>query len=113
MTRLGTVLASACLGAFLLATSGCEDKQCQDSLSSCRSEVSNLQKASTSQQTSMKELRDQLAQSQAKVQDLTKELESLKNGKGAKAKEEKGKAAEEKKTEPAKAEKKERKESKK
>jgi TolA-binding protein len=104
MTRLGTVLASGCLGAFLLVTSGCEDKQCQDSLSSCRTEVSNLQKMSETQQTAMRELREQLTQAQAKVQELTAQLEPQKGGKGTKAKEEKGKTAEEKAPSPAKAE---------
>jgi TolA-binding protein len=107
MTRLGTVLASGCLGAFLLVTSGCEDKQCQDSLSSCRTEVSNLQKMSETQQTAMKELREQLTQAQAKVQELTAQLEPQKGGKGTKAKEEK--TAEEKPAAPAKAEAKEEK----
>jgi large subunit ribosomal protein L29 len=107
MTRLGTGLVSACLGVFLFATSGCEDKQCQDSLSSCRNEMSNLQKTSATQETQMKALKDQLAQSQAKIQELTTELESQKGGKGAGAKEEKGKAAEkDAKAEPAKTEKK-------
>ncbi len=100
MTRLLTVLGPAFLGVFLFATSGCEDKQCQDSLGTCRTEVTNLQKAAADHQKMVNDLKAQLAQSQTKVDELTKENEALKGGKGAKGKEEKAKPAEEKKAEP-------------
>jgi peptidoglycan hydrolase CwlO-like protein len=112
MTRLVTRLAPACLATFLLVSTGCEDKQCQDSLNTCRTELGNLQKTSASHQTAMNELKAQLTQAQAKVDELTKEVEALKSGKGAKVKEEKGKPADEKKAEPAKAEEKHKKEKK-
>jgi len=57
MTRLLTIVIPACLGAVLLTTSGCEDKQCQDSLTACRTEVSNLQKAAEAHQAAMNELK--------------------------------------------------------
>jgi TolA-binding protein len=104
MNRLSMVLAPACLGAFLLVGAGCEDKQCQDSLNASKTEVTNLQKAVADHQRAMNDLKAQLAQSQSKVEELTKENEAFKGGKGTKAKDEKAKPAEEKKAEPAKAE---------
>lgn len=104
MTRLLTALAPAFLGIFLFAATGCEDKQCQESLGTCKTEVTNLQKAAADHQKVVTDLKAQLAQSQSKVDELTKENEALKGGKGAKGKEEKAKPAEEKKAEPAKAE---------
>jgi len=113
MSRLVAVLAPACLGAFLFASTGCEDQQCKDSLSASQNEVTNLKKTSATQETKINGLKDQLNKAQAKVDELTKESEALKAGKGPKAKEDKGKTAEGTKAEPAKAEKKGKKDTKK
>ncbi len=52
----------------------------------------------------MNDLKAQLAQSQSKVDELTKENQALKGDQDGKANDEKGKPAEEKQAEPAKAE---------
>ncbi len=103
MTRLLTAFAPACLGIFLLGASGCEDKQCQESLTTCKTEVTNLQKASADHQKTVNDLKAQLAQVQAKLDEMSKANEAAKGGKGDKAKDEKGKPGEEMKAEPAKA----------
>jgi predicted nucleic acid-binding Zn-ribbon protein len=106
MTRTLKTLATVCLGAFLLASAGCENKEAQEALKTCKNDLSNVQKNLATQTTSANDLKAQLAQAEAKVQELTKATEVGKEGKGGKASEEKGKSAEAKKAEPAKAAKK-------
>jgi hypothetical protein len=107
MTRTLTTLMTVCLGAFLLAGAGCEDKQAQEALKTCKNDLGNEQKLVASQAATINELKSQLAQAQAKAQEMTKDMESGKTGKNGKAMEGKAKAAEAKKAEPAKAEKRE------
>jgi len=106
MTRTFKTLVTVCLGAFLLTSAGCEDKEAQEALKTCKSEVTGLQKSVASQVPTISGLRAQLAQSEAKVQELTKEIDTSKAGKGGKTSEDKAKVAEAKKPEAAKAEKK-------
>lgn len=109
MTRILKTLATVCLGAFLLASAGCEDKEAQEALKTCKNDLGNVQKSLASQTATANELKAKLAQAEEKVQELTKAAEAGKEGKGAKASEEKAKATEAKKAEPAKAEKKSKK----
>jgi hypothetical protein len=102
MSRILTTLASVCLGTLLLAGTGCDDKVCQDSLKTCKNDLGQEQKTNATDMTTINGLKSQLAQSEAKVQELTKENETLKAPKGSKAGEEKMKAPESKKSEAGK-----------
>lgn len=102
MSRILTTLASVCLGTLVLAGTGCEDKACQDSLKTCKSDLGQEQKTNATDMTTISGLKSQLAQSEAKVQELTKENEALKAPKGSKAGEEKMKTPEGKKPEAGK-----------
>jgi uncharacterized membrane-anchored protein YhcB (DUF1043 family) len=109
MTRTLKTLTTVCLGAFLLTSAGCEDKETQEALKTCKNDMSNVQKSLASQTATANELKAKLAQSEEKVQELTKAAEAGKEGKGTKASEEKAKSAEAKKSESAKTEKKSKK----
>ena len=106
MTRTLKTLATVCLGAFLLASAGCEDKETQEALKTCKNDLGNVQRNLATQTTSANDLKVQLAQAEAKVQELTKASEAGKEGKGGKASEQKAKSTEAKKGEPAKTDKK-------
>ena len=106
MTRTLRTLATVCLGAFLLASAGCQDKETQESLKTCKNDLGNVEKSLASQTATANDLKVKLAQAEEKVQELTKASEAGKEGKGGKASEEKGKSAEAKKGEPSKATKK-------
>jgi len=109
MTRTLKTLATVCLGAFLLTSAGCEDKESQEALKTCKNDLGNVQKSLASQTATANDLKAKLAQAEEKVQELTKAAESGKEGKGSKASEEKGKSTEAKKAESAKTEKKSKK----
>ena len=109
MTRALKTLSTLCLGAFLLTSAGCEDKESQEALKTCRNDLSNVQKSLASQTANANDLKAKLAQAEAKVQEVTKATEAGKEGKGGKASEEKAKSAEAKKDGPAKTEKKSKK----
>jgi hypothetical protein len=113
MTQLLKTLMTVCLGALLFATAGCEDKQAQEALNTCKNDLTNEQKLNASHTRTINDLKSHLAEAQTKVQELSKESESAKTGKTGKAMEEKGKAGEEKKAEHAKAGKAEKKDKKK
>jgi tRNA isopentenyl-2-thiomethyl-A-37 hydroxylase MiaE len=106
MTPPFRTLVTLCLGGFLLASAGCEDKAAQEALKTCKSDLGNEQKLVASQSLTINELKSQLAQVQAKVEEMTKENEAAKTAKGGKAMEEKAKPDEEKKAESAKGDKK-------
>ncbi len=106
MTRTFKTLATIGLGVLLLTGAACEDQETQDALKTCKSDLSNVQKTLATQTPTMNTLKAQLAQAEAKVQELTKEKEAMNPAKGGKA-EEKAKAGEAKKPEAAKANKKE------
>jgi hypothetical protein len=105
MTQLFKTLMTVCLGALLFTSAGCEDKEAQEALKTCKNDLANEQKLATSQTGTINELKSQLAQAQAKVQELTKDNEAAKTGKNGKAMEEKGKAGEDKKAEDKEAKK--------
>jgi len=109
MTPLFKTLMTVCLGALLLTSTGCEDKAAQEALKTCKNDLINEQRLVASQSLTITELKSQLAQAQAKMEETSKESELAKTGKGGKAMEEKAMAGEEKKAEPAKGEKKDKK----
>ena len=109
MTRALKTFSTVCLGAFLLTSAGCEDKESQEALKTCKNDLGNVQKSLASQTAAANDLKAKLAQAEERVQELSKAAESGKDGKNAKASEEKAKAAEAKKAEPAKTEKKSKK----
>jgi hypothetical protein len=104
MTRILKTLTTVSLGALLLTSVACQDKETEEALNTCRNDLSNEQKKEASQQTTIDELKAQLAAAQAKIADLTKESETAKNGKAGKAMEEKGEGGGAKKAEGAKPE---------
>jgi hypothetical protein len=81
--KLSTIL-SLVLGATLLVASGCEDEAGKAALRTCNTNLESLQKTSTAQVASVNALKRELAQSQAKVEELTKEVEQLKSPKPTK-----------------------------
>jgi tRNA isopentenyl-2-thiomethyl-A-37 hydroxylase MiaE len=103
MTPLFKSLMTVCLGALLLTSTGCEDKAAQEALKTC-TDLINEQKLVASESLTISELKAQLAQAQAKMEETSKES----GAKSGKAMEEKAKAGEEKKAEPVKGEKKDK-----
>jgi chromosome segregation ATPase len=87
MTRTTSVLGLVFLGTFLLA--GCEDRVCQEALNGCRSQLTEQQAVVTKHVATINDLKVQLAQAETKVQDLSKEIDTVKGGKGAKGGEQK------------------------
>jgi TolA-binding protein len=84
MTRILSTFLSLILGATLLVSVGCEDEANKTALNSCRSSLESLQKTSNAQVASVNTLKQELVQSQAKVEELTKEVDQLKNPKSSK-----------------------------
>ncbi len=85
MTRVFSTLLSLLLGATLFVNTGCEDEANKTALNTCRASLESLQKNSTAQVASVNALKQELAQSQAKVEELTKEVDQLKSPKSDKA----------------------------
>jgi len=104
MTPLFKTLMTVCLGALLLTSTGCEDKAAQEALKTCKNDLINEQKLVASESLTISELKAQLAQAQAKMEETSKES----GAKSGKAMEEKAKAGEEKNAEPVKGEKKDK-----
>jgi hypothetical protein len=92
MTRTFKLMTLGALSAWLLATTGCEDKVCKEQLQTCKKESSDQGKECASNLAKMQELKTQLADAQGKVDNLTKENDELKKAAETAAKP-KGKAA--------------------
>ncbi len=99
MTRTLKTIMAVCLGTFLLTSTACENKETEAALKTCKSDLANGQKVATDQQTTINNLKGQLAAAQAKIDEMNKAAQAAKP-------EEKAKPAEPKKPEPAKAPKK-------
>jgi len=104
MSRILRTFNVASLGALLFGSLACEDKATQEALKACRSEVDTL-KTLASQTPVLNDIKAQLAQATAKLEDLRKEAETPKHGKSGRASEDKTKTAEAKpaETKPAEA----------
>jgi peptidoglycan hydrolase CwlO-like protein len=98
MTRTFKLVTLGVLGAWLLTNTSCEDKVCNDALLTCKKAATEQRKECASNSAKLTELKTQLAATQAKVDNLTKENDDLKaqseaaqakvkvKGKGGKAK---------------------------
>jgi len=98
MTRTLKLLTFGVLGAWLLASTGCEDKVCNEALQTCKKESTAQGKECATNLAKIAELKSELSASQAKVDSLTKENDEFKakneaaeakgkaKGKGGKAK---------------------------
>jgi hypothetical protein len=80
MKRTWKLMSLAALSAWLMASTGCEDKVCKQDLAMSKKEASDLRKESAASQTTIQELKTLLAETQAKAESLTKENAELKKG---------------------------------
>jgi hypothetical protein len=87
MPRKFSTLMSLLLGATLLVSAGCEDEAGKAALKICNTSLESMQRSASAQTASMNQLKADLVQAQAKVQELlTKENEqAAKNPKMGKA----------------------------
>ena len=98
MNRTFKLVTLGVLGAWLLTSTSCEDKVCNDALQTCKKEATEQRKECASNLAKAAELKTQLADAEAKVESLTKENDEFKakneasaakaksKGKGGKAK---------------------------
>jgi septal ring factor EnvC (AmiA/AmiB activator) len=85
MNRMRWTIVSAALLAAPLFAMGCEDAATTAALKTCTTDFANLQKSASAQESTLKDLKKQLAEVQNKVGQLTKENEELKAAKDKKA----------------------------
>jgi len=78
MTRTFKLLTLGALGTWLLASTSCEDKDCNMALQTCKKEASELRTECASDLSRISELKTQLANAQEKVDSLTKDNDELK-----------------------------------
>jgi peptidoglycan hydrolase CwlO-like protein len=78
MKRMLRTMAVGALGAWLLTSTGCEDKVCQDSLQTCKKDSEQQRKECSANLEKLQELKLQLSDAQAKVDSLGKENDELK-----------------------------------
>jgi phage shock protein A len=81
MNRMRLVIASAALLSMPLVSTGCEDAATTEALKTCSTNLESIQKSSSAQEATLKDLKKQLAEVQGKIGVLTKENEDLKAGK--------------------------------
>jgi outer membrane murein-binding lipoprotein Lpp len=91
MTRTLKLMTLGALSAWLLTSTGCEDKVCLQQLQTCKKESSDQHKECASNLSKIEQLKTQLTEAQTKVDSLTKENDELKQSAEAAAKS-KGKA---------------------
>jgi len=92
MTRTFKLMALGVLGGWLLTSTACEDKVCQEQLKTCKKESADQRTECAANLAKLQDLKGQLAGAQTKVDNLTKENDELKAAAEAAAKS-KGKAA--------------------
>jgi hypothetical protein len=78
MSRTIKLMTFGIFGVWLLTSTGCEDKACKADLAMCKKEASDQKKECTGHQTTITELKALLAETQAKVETLSKENDELK-----------------------------------
>jgi hypothetical protein len=78
MTRTLKLVTLGVLGAWLLTSTSCDDKVCNDALQTSKKEATEQRKESASNLAKLAELKTQLAAAEAKVDNLTKENDELK-----------------------------------
>jgi chromosome segregation ATPase len=78
MTRVFKLMTLGALGAWLMTSTGCEDKVCQEALQTCKKDSTDQRKECAGNMAKLQELKTELADAQAKLDSLTKENEGLK-----------------------------------
>ena len=78
MNRTFKLVTLGVLGAWLLMSTSCEDKVCNQALQTCKKEATDQRKECASHSTTISQLKSQLTDTQAKVDSLTKENDELK-----------------------------------
>jgi len=97
MTRTLKLLTLGALSGWLLTSTACEDKVCNQNLLTCKKESADQRKECAANLAKLQELKSQVSEAQAKVDSLTKENDELKAkaeeaaAKGSKATKGKGK----------------------
>lgn len=91
MTGTFKLITVGALSAWLMASTGCEDKVCKEQLQTCKKDVSDQRKECEANLGKIQELKRELADAQGKVDSLTKENDELKKAAESAAKP-KGKA---------------------
>jgi chromosome segregation ATPase len=92
MTRTLKLVTLGVLGAWLLTSTSCDDKVCNDALQTSKKEATEQRKESASNLAKLAELKTQLAAAEAKVDSLSKENDELKAKNEAAAAKGKGKS---------------------
>jgi uncharacterized coiled-coil DUF342 family protein len=98
MTRTFKMMAVGALGAWLVTSTGCEDKVCQEQLQTCKKESGEQRKECAANLEKIQELKGQLNEAQAKADSLAKENDELKKATEAAAKSKPTKAKRKKKS---------------
>lgn len=78
MSLLLKLVTTGVLGGWMLMTVGCEDNACKADLAMSKKELADQHKECSGQQTTIKELKELLADAQGKVETLTRENDALK-----------------------------------
>jgi hypothetical protein len=78
MTRMFKLMTMGALSAWLLTSTGCEDKVCKQDLQMAKKQSGDLEKECAGNLARIQELKTQLADSQSKLEALAKETEELK-----------------------------------
>jgi hypothetical protein len=78
MARTFKLMMLGALGVWLLTGTSCEDKVCKEALQTCKKESTDQRKECAGNLATIKELRTQLADAEAKVENLGKENDELK-----------------------------------
>jgi hypothetical protein len=78
MTRMYKLMTLGALGAWMMMSTGCEDKVCQEALQTCKKDSTDQRKECTGNMAKMQELKTELAEAQTKIESLNKENEALK-----------------------------------
>ncbi len=93
MTRMFKLMTLGALSAWLLMSTGCEDKVCKQELATCKKDSTDQRKECEANLVKLRELKSQMTEAQSKVDSLTKENDELKAKAEEAAATGKGKAA--------------------
>ncbi len=88
MSRTFKLMTVGALSAWLMASTGCEDKVCKEQLQTCNKDMTAQRKECEANLTKIQELKRELADAQGKVDSLTKENDELKKAAESAAKDE-------------------------
>jgi len=77
MTRTFKLMTVGALGAWMMMSTGCEDKVCHEALQTCKKDSTDQRKECAGNMAKIRELKTELSDAQAKVESLTKANEEL------------------------------------